>query len=51
MNLRNNFIRQKMFKEEFVKSVEEAERESGKIFKDREELREYLESLTEEEDV
>ena len=38
-----------MFREEFVKSVEEAEKESGRIFKDREELKEYLESLAENE--
>lgn len=43
---------EEMFREEFVKSVEEAEKESGRIFKDREELKEYLESLAlAEEDV
>lgn len=40
---------EEMFREEFVKSVEEAEKESGRIFKDREELKEYLESLAEED--
>jgi hypothetical protein len=40
---------EEMFSEEFVKSVEEAEKESGRIFKDRVELRDYLESLAEED--
>ncbi len=40
---------EEMFREEFVKSVEEAEKESGRIFKDREGLKEYLESLAEED--
>jgi len=40
---------EEMFSEEFVKSVEEAEKEGGRIFKDREELRDYLESLAEED--
>ena len=40
---------EEMFREEFVKSVEEAEKESGRIFKGREELKEYLESLAEED--
>jgi len=40
---------EEMFREEFVKSIEEAEKESGRTFKDREELKEYLESLAEED--
>ena len=40
---------EEMFREEFVKSVKEAEHESGRIFKDREELKEYLESLAKED--
>ena len=40
---------EEMFREEFVKSIEEAEKESGRIFKDIEELKEYLESLAEED--
>jgi len=40
---------EEMFREEFVKSVEEAGKESGRIFKGREELKEYLESLAEED--
>ncbi len=40
---------EEMIRKEFIKSVEEAEKESGRIFKDRKELKEYLESLAEED--
>ncbi len=40
---------EEMFREEFIKSVEEAEHESGRIFKNREELKEHLESLAEDD--
>ena len=36
-----------MFRDEFVKRVEEAEKEEGRVFKDQEELKEYLERLAE----
>ena len=38
---------EEMFRDEFVKRVEEAEKEGGRVFKDREELKEYLERLAE----
>lgn len=40
---------EEMFREEFAKRVEEAEKENGRIFKDREGLKEYLESLAKED--
>lgn len=38
-----------MIREEFIKSVEEAEKGGGKVFKDLKELKGYLESLAEED--
>ena len=38
---------EEMFRDEFVKRVEEAEKEGGRVFKDQEELKEYLERLAE----
>ena len=42
---------EEMIREEFIKSVEEAEKESGRVFKNREELTAYLDSLAGEHDV
>ena len=44
--LKRNFIRlREMFRDEFMKRVEEAEKEGGRVFKDQEDLKEYLERL------
>ena len=40
---------EEMLREEFVKRVEEAEKESGKVFKNVKELKEYLEGLAEKD--
>lgn len=40
---------EEMIREEFIKSVEEAEKEGGKVFKDLKELKKYLESLAGED--
>ncbi|MGB2728481.1 MAG: hypothetical protein WBD09_08385 [Halobacteriota archaeon] len=40
---------EEMIREEFIKSVEEAEKGRGKVFKDLKELKGYLESLAEED--
>ncbi len=36
---------EEMIREEFVKRIKEAEKEAGKVFKDKEELKAYLEGL------
>ncbi len=38
---------EEMIREDFIKSVEEAEKEHGKVFKDVKELKQYLEGLEE----
>ncbi len=38
---------EEMIREDFIKSVEEAEKEQGKVFRDVKELKQYLEGLDE----
>ncbi len=41
----NFYPPEEMFNQEFIRSVEQAEKEKGKVFKNKEELEKYLDSL------
>lgn len=42
---------EEMIRQEFIERIEEAEKEVGKVFKDKEELKAYLDNLAEKQDV